>query len=168
MRAVGGELAQDLISAQLAHNDGEPMPAWDELRAGFAAYLDACLDSDFQRIVLIDGPAVLGPEAWDALVDQHGLGLLRDWLHQAIDGGQIDPLPIDPLEGLLAALVAEASLYIARAANPARPASRPATPSTASCSACARAPTRTCLRIAAAAFAVLSVAPAIATATTVS
>lgn len=119
MRAVGGELAQDLISAQLAHNDGEPMPAWDELRAGFAAYLDACLDSDFQRIVLIDGPAVLGPEAWDALVDQHGLGLLRDWLHQAIDGGQIDPLPIDPLEGLLAALVAEASLYIARAANPA-------------------------------------------------
>ncbi len=51
--------------------------------------------------------------------DGDGLGLLRDWLHQAIDAGQIDPLPIDPLARLLAALVAEASLYIARAPNPA-------------------------------------------------
>lgn len=168
MRAVGGELAQDLISAQLAHNDGEPMPAWDELRAGFAAYLDACLDSDFQRIVLIDGPAVLGPEAWDALVDQHGLGLLRDWLHQAIDGGQIDPLPIDPRRACSPPSSAKPACTSPAPPTRPRPASRPATPSTASCSACARAPTRTCLRIAAAAFAVLSVAPAIATATTVS
>jgi len=63
---------------------------------GFQAYLDACTGSDFQRIVLIDGPAVLGHGAWGDLVEQHGLGLLRTRLQRAVDDGQIDPLPIHP------------------------------------------------------------------------
>lgn len=88
-------------------------------REGFQAFLDACTGSDFQRIVLIDGPAVLGHGAWSDLVEQHGLGLLRTWLQQAIDDGQVDPLPVDPLARLLAALIGEASLYIARAVDPA-------------------------------------------------
>ena len=70
--------------------------------------------------MLIDGPAVLGHEAWSDLVEQHGLGLLRTWLQRAIDDGQIDPLPVDPLARLLAALIGEASLYIARAPQPDR------------------------------------------------
>ena len=69
--------------------------------------------------MLIDGPAVLGHGAWSDLVEQHGLGLLRTWLRRATDDGQIDPLPADPLARLLAALLGEASLYIAQAPHPA-------------------------------------------------
>jgi AcrR family transcriptional regulator len=119
METVAGELARQLIAQQLSRTDDTSRP-WDQLREGFQAFLDACTGSDFQRIVLIDGPAVLGHDAWSDLVEQHGLGLLRTWLQLAIDDGQIDPLPIDPLARLVGALVAEASLYIARAPDPAR------------------------------------------------
>jgi AcrR family transcriptional regulator len=117
METVAGELARQLIAQQLSRADDSSGP-WDQLREGFQAFLDACTGSDFQRIVLIDGPAVLGHDAWSDLVEQHGMGLLRTWLQLAIDEGQIDPLPVDPLARLLGALVAEASLYIARAPDP--------------------------------------------------
>ena len=121
MEAVAGDLAHQLIALQLAAPHGLAAGAWDQLREGIQAFLGACTgSSDFQRIVLIDGPAVLGPGAWSELVEQHGLGLLRTWLQRAIDDRQIDPLPIDPLAHLLAALIGEASLYIARATDPAR------------------------------------------------
>jgi AcrR family transcriptional regulator len=118
MDAVAGELASGLIARQLAR--ASATGAWDQLREGFQVFLDACTRSDFQRIVLIDGPAVLGHDAWSDLVEQHGLGLLRTWLQRAIDDAQIDPLPVEPLARLLAALIGEASLYIARAPDPAR------------------------------------------------
>src|SRR5262249_15490813 len=57
---------------------------------GYRLAADACTGSDFQRIVLVDGPAVLGPGAWNDLVEQPGLGLLRGWVRRAIDDGQID------------------------------------------------------------------------------
>jgi AcrR family transcriptional regulator len=121
MQAVAEDLAQRLIVEQMARlGDDDELPvAWDALRSGFQHYLDACLDRDFQRIVLIDGPAALGHDAWNALVEKHGVALLRDWLREAMDAGQIDTLPIDPLARLLAALIGEASLYIARAPDPA-------------------------------------------------
>jgi AcrR family transcriptional regulator len=119
MEAVAGQLARQLIAQQLSRADAST-GAWDQLRQGFQAFLDACTGSDFQRIVLIDGPAVLGHDAWSDLVEQHGLGLLRTWLQLAIDDGQIDPLPVDPLARLLGALAAEASLSIARAPDPTR------------------------------------------------
>jgi AcrR family transcriptional regulator len=122
MEAVAGELAQQLVTRELAHQaPGADAAAWDQLCAGVQAFLDACTgSSDFQRIVLIDGPAVLGPGAWSDLVEQYGLGLLRTWLQLAIDDHQIDSLPVEPLARLLAALIGEASLYIGQAADPAR------------------------------------------------
>ena len=119
MQAVAADLADRLVTQQLSRATGA-VSAWDQLREGFQAFLDACTGSDFQRIVLVDGPAVLGHGAWTDLVEQHGLGLLRAWLRRAIDDGQIDPLPADPLARLLAALLGEASLYIAQATDPAR------------------------------------------------
>ena len=120
MQAVAGDLARQLVAQQLTRATEDPAGAWDQLREGFQAFLDACTDGDFQRVVLIDGPAVLGHGAWSDLVEQHGLGLLRTWLQRAIDDGQIDPLPVDPLARLLAALIAEASLYLGQAPDTAR------------------------------------------------
>src|SRR5713101_2968619 len=84
MQAVAADLADRLVTQQLSRATGA-VSAWDQLRDGFQAFLDACTGSDFQRIVLVDGPAVLGHGAWTDLVERHGLGLLRTWLQQAID-----------------------------------------------------------------------------------
>jgi AcrR family transcriptional regulator len=120
MEAVAGELAHQLIARQLSRAKADTAGAWDQLREGVQAFLEACTGSDFQRIVLIEGPAVLGPGVWSELVEQHGLGLLRTWLQRAIDDHQIDPLPVDPLARLLAALIAEASLYVGQSTEPGR------------------------------------------------
>ena len=65
---------------------------------------------DFQRIVLVEGPAVLGYEAWDELVARHGSNLLAEWLSRAVELGRIAPVPIQPLTRLLIAMISESSL----------------------------------------------------------
>jgi hypothetical protein len=78
-----------------------------------------CVGGDFQRIVLIDGPRVLGEQAWDELVERYGRSLLEEWLTRAITAGDMDPVPVRPLARLLIAMLTEASLAIARADDPA-------------------------------------------------
>src|SRR5258707_12442972 len=89
MQAVAADLAERLVTQQLARDGEGAAGAWDQLREGFQAFLDACTGSDFQRIVLVDGPAVLGHGAWTDLVEQHGLGLLRAWLGRPVAAGPI-------------------------------------------------------------------------------
>ena len=74
--------------------------------------------------MLVEGPAVLGHEAWDELVARHGSNLLAEWLSRAVEQGRIAPVPVQPLTRLLIAMISESSLYIARADD--RPAAREA------------------------------------------
>jgi AcrR family transcriptional regulator len=118
-RAVMGECAQEmaerLVEQETRRAEQHPGDAWQLLRTGFQSFLDACNDPDFQRIVLVEGPAVLGHSAWDTLVEQHGYLLLAEALTEAIQEGRIEELPVPPLTRMLASLISEASLYIARA-----------------------------------------------------
>jgi AcrR family transcriptional regulator len=137
MEQVAREVAEQLIEAELGRTaatagsagagassaDAGPADAWDEVRDGLGAFLDLCVvTDDFQRIVLVEGPAVLGHEAWDDLVAQYGSNLLGQWLTRAMDEGRIESVPVQPLTRLLIAMIAESSLYIARAED--RPAAR--------------------------------------------
>ena len=129
MEQIAREVAEHLIDAELsrpaAPSPGQPAgqpaaqppaDAWDEVRDGLRAFLDLCVvTDDFQRIVLVEGPAVLGHEAWDDLVARHGSNLLAEWLSRAVEQGRIAPVPIQPLTRLLIAMISESSLYIARA-----------------------------------------------------
>ncbi|MCF2527765.1 TetR/AcrR family transcriptional regulator [Yinghuangia soli] len=118
MNDVAAEAAEALVTHELRYAQDQPGEPWDQLRHGFQSFLDVCTTGDFQRVVLIDGPAVLGPGAWDQLVDEHGHGLLAEWLRKAMANGEIDELPVAPLARLLAALISEASMFTARAEDP--------------------------------------------------
>jgi AcrR family transcriptional regulator len=122
MQLVASEVAEELVASELARGSVEAGDAWTQLRTGFESLLDLSTrsDSDFQRIVLIDGPAVLGNDAWNALVERHGYRLLAEWLERAVAEKRIDPLPIAPLTRMMAALLSEASLYVGRSGDPAR------------------------------------------------
>jgi AcrR family transcriptional regulator len=118
MKEVASEVATALVKSELEATIGGD--AWTQLRRGFQSLLDFSTrtDTDFQRIVLVDGPAVLGNDAWNTLVEKHGYGLLSEWLERAIAEEVIDPVPVAPLTRLVTALLAEASLYVARSADP--------------------------------------------------
>jgi AcrR family transcriptional regulator len=116
MAQAAGDVAQRLIDEQLAAEATSPL---DDIREGVSAFLDVCIGGDFQRIVLVDGPRVLGSDAWEDLVDRYGRGILEEWLSRASDTGALDRMPVRALARLLIAMLTEASLSIARAEDPA-------------------------------------------------
>jgi len=85
------------------------------LRLGAELFLDACLEPDVQRIVLLDAPAVLGWERWREVASRYGLGLIEATLQAAIDAGAIAPQPAGPLAHVLMGALDEAAMYVARA-----------------------------------------------------
>lgn len=116
MAEAAADVAARLIDEQLAAEAPSPMA---EIREGVSAFLDVCVGGDFQRIVLVDGPRVLGPDAWEALVEQYGRSILEEWLERCVGTGDLDRVPIRALARLLIAMLTEASLAIAGSADPA-------------------------------------------------
>ena len=116
MAEAAGEVAQQLVDEQLAAEAESPLA---EIRDGVSAFLDVCVGGDFQRIVLVDGPRVLGSDAWEELVDRYGRQLLEEWLDRCVESGDLESVPTRSLARLLIAMLTEASLAIAAALDPA-------------------------------------------------
>ena len=114
--AVQAEIAHRITAG--AQTDG-PLDPITALQAGVGRFLEACADPAVERILLLDGPAVLGWQAWRDLADRYGLGLLQHALQAAIDAGAITPQPVVPLAHVLIGALDECALYVARAADPA-------------------------------------------------
>jgi len=117
MAEAAASVAQRLIDEQLASEAQSPLT---EIRAGISAFLDVCAGGDFQRIVLVDGPRVLGADAWDELVDRYGRGILEEWLNRCVQAGDLEAVPVRALARLLIAMLTEASLAIARSDAPSQ------------------------------------------------
>jgi hypothetical protein len=88
------------------------------MRAGSAAFLQACTEPEVQRIVLLDGPSVLGWDRWREIGAEHGLGLIEATIQAAIDAGAIRAQPVRPLAHVLMGALDEAAMLVARAENP--------------------------------------------------
>jgi len=118
-RTVCREVEELWVAEALAAASAERDPL-GRLQLGCQASLDGCLDPTVQRVLLLDGPAVLD---WDELrqLDSHrGLGLMRTALEDAMEAGQLERQPREPLARLILGALTEASLAIARDADPAR------------------------------------------------
>jgi AcrR family transcriptional regulator len=91
---------------------------WDALVEGIDAFLDACATAEVQRILLVDGPAVLGWDVWRAIDADYGLGLLEDALGRAIEANRLPPQPTRPAAHVLLGALDEAAMVVARADDP--------------------------------------------------
>jgi AcrR family transcriptional regulator len=107
---------EDLV-IEAAKNLADPADgALNQLRQGLIGFLDASLTPHVQRILLIDGPAVLGWVRWRELESRYGLGAIRAMLERAIEEGDLTVnQPTDALAHLLLAAADEAALFIANA-----------------------------------------------------
>lgn len=88
-------------------------------RAGCDAFLDSCLDPEIARIVLLDGPSVLGWEAWRRIDEEHGFAVTVAGLAAAIRAGEIASQPVEPLAHLLLGALTHAGMTISRSSSPA-------------------------------------------------
>ena len=84
----------------------------EALRIGIRTFLDACRTPEMQRIVLVDGPAVLGWERWREIAQQNGLGLTEGVLNAAVEAGEIEPIAVTPLAHMLGGALDEAALLV--------------------------------------------------------
>jgi AcrR family transcriptional regulator len=112
--AVYEHVEADLTQRAIAGAGTAPDPL-GEMRAGTALFLDASLDPAVQRIILLDGPAVLGWERCREIAGEYGLGVIEAVLGAAIEAGQIAEQPVKPLAHLLMGALDEAAMYVARA-----------------------------------------------------
>ncbi|EKF21394.1 bacterial regulatory s, tetR family protein [Mycolicibacterium hassiacum DSM 44199] len=116
--AVFLEVEEELHS-QAPHPD-ETEDALLALRNGLRAYLKSSQTGEVQRILLVDGPAVLGWQQWRELQVQYGLGSIRALLERAMQQGTVTQQPVDVLAHVLLAATDEAAQFIANADDPQR------------------------------------------------
>jgi AcrR family transcriptional regulator len=110
---VSAEMTRLVATAALGAKD-----PWEALVTGIDAFLDACTSADMQRIMLIDGPSVLGWDLWRAIDADQGLGLLEAAVQNAIDAGQMVPSPPRAVAHVLLGALDEAAMVVARADDP--------------------------------------------------
>jgi len=109
---VEAEIAQRVAGAVAGL---DPADTTGMLLAGADAWLDASSEPDLQRIVLLDGPSVLGWDRWREICLRHTVGLIAALIQDGIDRGSLPPQPVQALTHVLVGAVDEAALYIAQA-----------------------------------------------------
>jgi AcrR family transcriptional regulator len=116
-RAVLVQISAETVQtvAQAAGTTDDP---WEALVVGSEAFLDACATPEVQRIMLVDGPSVLGWDVWRAIDSDHGLGLLEVAVQRAMDGGRMLPASNTAVAHVLAGALDEAAMVVARAEDP--------------------------------------------------
>jgi AcrR family transcriptional regulator len=116
-RAVFEQLEDEVTKhvAKEALTSADPL---EQLRRGTRAYLDACIDPAVQRVVLLEGPSVLGWQTWQEVEQRYGYGLVVAGVEAAIGAGLIAAQPVEPLAHVLFGALTEAGMVVARADDP--------------------------------------------------
>ncbi len=110
---ISAEMVAQVAAAANAADD-----PWEALVRGSEAFLDACATTEVQRILLVDGPSVLGWDVWRAIDADYGLGLVEATLQRAIDAGRLLPAPAAAVAHVLTGALDEAAMVVARAEDP--------------------------------------------------
>lgn len=90
----------------------------EELRIGAMLMLDYFAEPDFAQILLVDGPAVLGFEAWRELLEPVVMGLLQHGLGHLVEVDRLAESQVEPLANLLFGSLTQAGVDIGSAADP--------------------------------------------------
>jgi len=91
---------------------------WDSLEAGIEAYLEACLEPAFRRIVLQDAPAALGIARCREIDYAEALGPMGAALARLKRDGELKVEDTELLARMLAAMTWEVALLLGDAEDP--------------------------------------------------
>ena len=112
---VEDELTAQVLEVASSSGETDPMRI---LELGFDAFLDQCVNPEVQRIVMLDGPTVLGWDLWHELDERYAFGTIKAVLSVAAEMGRIEDSAVDPLTHLLLGAVMQAGMVVARSDDP--------------------------------------------------
>jgi AcrR family transcriptional regulator len=92
----------------------------DELALGFDAFLDGVLQPDVQRILVLDGPAVLGLGRYTELDEQYAYAVIVGSLKAAAKAGTIQIDDPETATRLLLGALTRGAMLIANSPNPVK------------------------------------------------
>lgn len=111
---VLSELVAEVVGAASAAAD-----PWDRVAAGLDAFLDACLQPTFRRIVVLDSIAVLPHDVWEDGIEQEQMPMLRAVVEPLVVAVFGERITVDPLVHVVLGGLYGAALHIARSPDPA-------------------------------------------------
>jgi AcrR family transcriptional regulator len=113
-RAVLDELEAAAMSdvRRAAESAGTP---WDAALSGLDAFLRACRNPTYARVVMREGPVALPYAEWAAAEELHSYGLTVGLVQLLMDSGEIDPVPLEAAARIVHAIVGAAAMHIAGA-----------------------------------------------------
>jgi hypothetical protein len=97
--------------------DGEG-PAWERAIRGIESYIKSCLDPSYQRLVIHEGPVVMGWERWREAEEHYSFGLVKATIEALIEAGEIAPLPVEVTARILFGALSAGATTIAGATDP--------------------------------------------------
>ncbi|HEV7850922.1 MAG TPA: TetR/AcrR family transcriptional regulator [Mycobacterium sp.] len=109
------ELMTSATEAAMGAEDG-----LDELALGFDAFLDGVLQPDVQRIVVLDGPAVLGLARYTELDEQYAYAVIVGSLKEAAKAGAVDIDDPETATRLLLGALTRGAMLIANSPDPVK------------------------------------------------
>jgi AcrR family transcriptional regulator len=115
--AVFKEVEQDLMLRSLATPPAGGT-TWEYLVTGLRGFLDAALEPEVQRIILIDGPVILGWQTLREIQEAGSIAMIEVLVRRAISEGSIEPSPVRELTHMLVAALEEAALLVAHSSDP--------------------------------------------------
>lgn len=114
--AVIDQIDGEMLARLRIVQEGAATP-WLALLAESTAYIEMALEPEIQRIMLLDGPAVLGdPAKWPN--QTACLRRIEKTVQQLIDDGTLKKVDAEAATWLLNGAVLNAALWIAAAENP--------------------------------------------------
>jgi AcrR family transcriptional regulator len=104
-----GELMQGIVQSMAAAEGDE----WQRILLAIDTFLDLSTTPAFQRVLYVDGPAVLN----SAVPNPAGLSLIRQSLERLMTRGYIAEQPLESLARLWFGALVEGALYLVQAGD---------------------------------------------------
>lgn len=106
--AVQKEVGEHVEAEAAKSND-----SWQQLINGCRAFLEGAVQSHNQRILLIDGPAVLGWDTFRKMDEKYSMNSLKEQLQLMQEQDLIKPISVEVMTHCLSGAMNEVVLWIA-------------------------------------------------------
>lgn len=116
-RTIVQEIEKE-IDERMLSTGGKDLSGLERFRVAVRVFLEACTQPDVGRILLIDGPSVLGWQEWREIDAVPTLRLIEDGLEELAAHDWIASQPFKPLAHLIYGALIEAGLFLATTPDP--------------------------------------------------
>jgi len=91
---------------------------WDSVMEGLRQFMKVCLEPAYQRVVIHEGPVVMGWQRWKECEDRYGFNVVRAGVELLVNSEVIEDLPVDTTARLLFGALSSGATLIAGSDDP--------------------------------------------------